>query len=76
MSTDAKELLDQALELSEEERAALAGWLIESLEEEAEEGVEAAWRGEIERRVKELNSDAVDPVPWEVVRERLAGRGD
>ena len=75
MPTDAKELLDQALELTEEERAALAGWLIESLEEEAEEGVEAAWRQEIERRVKELDSDAVDPVPWEVVRERLAGRG-
>ena len=73
MSTDAKELLDRALELTEEERAALAGWLIESLEEEAEEGVEAAWRQEIERRVKELDSDAVDSVPWEVVRERLAG---
>ncbi len=75
MSTDAKELLDRALELTEEERAALAGWLIESLEEEAEEGVEAAWRQEIERRVKELDSDAVDSVPWEVVRERLAGPG-
>jgi putative addiction module component (TIGR02574 family) len=61
--------------LTEEERAALAGWLIESLEEEAEEGVEAAWRQEIERRVKELDTNAVDPVPWEVVRERLAGRG-
>ncbi|MGB3563873.1 MAG: addiction module protein [Thermoanaerobaculia bacterium] len=75
MSPDAKELLDRALELTEEERATLAGWLIDSLEDEVEEGVEAAWRQEIEQRVKELDSDAVDPVPWEVVRERLAGRG-
>lgn len=75
MTTDVKQLLDQALELPEEERATLAGWLIDSLEAEAPEGVEAAWRQEIEQRVTELDSGEVDTVPWNVVKDRLAQRG-
>ncbi len=75
MTTDVKQLLDQALELSDEERATLAGWLIESLEGEAPEGVEAAWRREIEQRVTDLETGEVDTVPWNVVRDRLAQRG-
>ena len=59
MTTDVRQLLDQALELTEEERATLAGWLIESLEGEAPEGVEAAWRDEVERRVNELEAGEV-----------------
>ena len=75
MTTDVKQLLDRALELSEEERATLAGWLIESLEGETPEGVEAAWRREIELRVNELEAGEVDTVPWNVVKDRLAQRG-
>lgn len=75
MTTDVRQLLDQALELSDEERATLAGWLIESLEGEAPEGVEAAWRREIEQRVTDLEAGEVDTVPWNVVKDRLAQRG-
>ena len=75
MTTDVKQLLDQALELPEEERATLAGWLIESLEGETPEGVEAAWRREIELRVNELEAGEVNTVPWNVVKDRLAQRG-
>jgi|APCOG7522876152_1049122.scaffolds.fasta_scaffold188474_1 putative addiction module component (TIGR02574 family) len=75
MTTDVKQLLDRALELSEEERATLAGWLIESLEGETPEGVEAAWRREIELRVNELEAGEVNTVPWNVVKDRLAQRG-
>jgi len=75
VSTDVKQILDQALDLSEEEHATLAGWLIESLEGEAPEGVEAAWRHEIELRVNELEAGEVDTVPWNVVKDRLAQRG-
>ena len=75
MSIDVKQLLDRALELPEEERATLAGWLIESLEDEAPEGVEAAWRREIELRVNELEAGEVNTVPWNVVKDRLAQRG-
>ena len=75
MSTDVKQLLDQALELPVEERATLAGWLIESLEGEAPEGVEAAWRLEIEQRIAELETGDISTVPWNVVKDRLAQRG-
>ncbi|MCA9233531.1 MAG: addiction module protein, partial [Planctomycetales bacterium] len=33
--------------------------------------VEEAWRMEIERRARNLESGAVQSIPWEVVRERL-----
>ncbi len=72
MTTDVKQLFDQALELPEEERATLAGWLIDSLEAEAPEGVEAVWRQEIEKRVTELDSGEVDTVPWRIRGENLA----
>lgn len=44
MSPDVSELLKKALALPPEARAALAGSLLESLDDEpADEGVEAAW---------------------------------
>ena len=36
-----------------------------------EDSVEEAWRIEIERRARNLESGAVQSIPWEVVRERL-----
>ena len=60
-----------ALLLDQQGRAELIGALIESLDSEVEEGVEEAWRIEIERRARNLESGAVQSIPWEVVRERL-----
>jgi len=74
MSMDLIELFKQAADLSEEERATLAGLLIESLESEREKGVEEAWRDEIARRLAELDSAAVKGVPWESVRAKLLRR--
>jgi putative addiction module component (TIGR02574 family) len=74
MSTHVTELFERASALSEEERATLAGLLIESLESEVDPDVEEAWRLEIERRVAELDSGAVETVPWEVVRAKLLRR--
>ena len=74
MSTHVNELFERASVLSEEERATLAGLLIESLESEVDPGVEEAWRLEIERRVAELDSGAVETVPWEVVKAKLLQR--
>jgi putative addiction module component (TIGR02574 family) len=74
MATSAADILKQALELEEDERAELASLLIESLDEPAEEGVEAAWAVEIERRMADLNSGAVKTLPWDKVREKLHGR--
>ena len=72
MATSRDDIFRGALALAERDRADLIGALIDSLDSEVEEGVEQAWRVEIEQRAKELESGAVKSIPWEVVRERLA----
>ena len=72
MATSRDEILRKALSLPEQERADLVGALIESLDVDVEAGVEEAWRVEIERRAKELDSGAVQSIPWEVVKARLS----
>jgi putative addiction module component (TIGR02574 family) len=71
MSETAEQLLKKALSLNERDRASLAGALIESLNAKLDPGAAQAWDVEIERRVKELESHAVETVPWSKVRERL-----
>lgn len=73
MATLAEELYQKALNLEERERAALAARLFESLDREVEEGVEAAWLVEVERRMEELDSGKVQSIPWDEVRARLLG---
>ncbi|MBI4278037.1 MAG: addiction module protein [Armatimonadetes bacterium] len=75
MKRSARELYEEAMRLDLEERAALAGLLIESLDPESEEGAEQAWVAEIERRMEELDSGAVQTIPWEELRARLYGSG-
>jgi putative addiction module component (TIGR02574 family) len=70
--TDA--ILKQALALSDEERAELAGALLESLEPPADVDVDAAWRQEIVKRIAQIDSGAVETIPWDVVRDRLYAR--
>jgi putative addiction module component (TIGR02574 family) len=74
MSRSVDELFQEATELSEGERAELAGLLLESLEGEPDEGVEAAWAEEIERRVRQIDSGEVTTIPWEEVRAKLFAR--
>lgn len=74
MTKSREELYREALQLDESERAALAGMLLESLDAGFEEGVEAAWLVEIERRVAELDAGTVETIPWEVVKSKLQRR--
>jgi putative addiction module component (TIGR02574 family) len=71
MSPTAEKLLQQVLTLDEKDRASVAGALIESLHEPGDPGVDEAWDLEIRRRVEELESGAVQGIPWEEIRERL-----
>jgi len=71
MSPTAAEVLKQALSLDEQDRASVAGALIESLETQVDADVEVSWSHEIERRVAELESSSVTTSPWSEVRERL-----
>lgn len=74
MKRDAAEILKDALALPTEARAALAGSLLESLDIEVDEGAEAAWATEVNRRVAELDSRSVKTIPWAELRRRLAPR--
>ena len=75
MTPDPAKILEEALKLAPEARAALAASLLESLEEqETDEGAEAAWAAEIAKRVHELDSGAVTPIPWPEARRRILGR--
>lgn len=74
MARSARELFEEAMALDPEERAKLMRLLIETLDSAAEEGVEDAWRVEIERRMRELDSGAVETIPWEELRARLYQR--
>ena len=70
MTQEARELLDRALTLSEEERAELASTLIDSLDTVIDENVEAAWQQEIARRVDELQLEKAKTLSWQAVREK------
>lgn len=71
METSITDIFTQALDLDERDRATLAGLLLESLEAEPDEALEAAWSAEIERRVAGLESGEVKAVPWEDVKARV-----
>lgn len=68
------ELYREAVELTESERAELAGLLLESIESEPDSGVEAAWAEEVERRVREIETGKVQTIPWQQVRADLHAR--
>jgi putative addiction module component (TIGR02574 family) len=74
MKRDATALLKEALTLPAKDRAALAEALLASLDEQSDDDAEAAWKGEIERRITELDTGVVSPIPWPEVRRRLFER--
>ena|GEM_PF-703456 len=65
------QLLAEALQLSAEERGALAGQLIESLDQPIDEDVEAAWSVEIQRRLHRIDDGTAKTVPWAEARRRI-----
>ncbi len=68
---DLAKLLEEAMRLPTEGRAALAARLIESLDSEVDEGAEAQWEEEIGRRVRDLDEGRVGTVPWSEARRRI-----
>ncbi len=74
MTTLAEQVTRQALELEENDRAAIAARLLTSLEQEEPDEI-AAFASELERRALEMESGAVEGVAWEDLEARLAGMG-
>lgn len=74
MTRESAELLKKALALPEEERAALAGSLMDSLDDVVDESAEAAWNQEIARRIEDLDSGKAKTIPWDQIRSRISDR--
>jgi putative addiction module component (TIGR02574 family) len=72
MSPDVSELLKKALALPSEARAALAGSLLDSRDDTVDASAEEEWNREIARRIGELDSGKVKPVPWAEARRQVA----
>jgi len=72
MTQEVSELLKKALALPAEARAALAGSLLDSLDETVDASAEEEWNREIARRIRELDSGKVKPIPWEEARRQVS----
>lgn len=72
MTEEVSEILKKALQLPPEGRAALANSLLESLEETVDASAEQEWNQEIARRIEQLDSGKVKPVPWSEARRQIA----
>jgi putative addiction module component (TIGR02574 family) len=72
MTQDVVELLKKALALPAEARAALAGSLLESLDDTVDASAEQEWNQEIARRIQELDSGKVKPIPWAEARRQVS----
>ena len=72
MTPNTRDLLERALKLPPEARAAIAGSLLESLDEDFDEDAADRWDEEIAKRVRELRSGQVTPIPWSEARRIIA----
>jgi putative addiction module component (TIGR02574 family) len=69
-----QKVLAAALRLPLEARAALAGHLLDSLDDAVDEDVESAWSKEIARRIEELDAGKVETIPCRRILGRSGGR--
>lgn len=71
MSESAAKILQEALRLPAEARAALAASLLDSLDQAVDSEAEAQWGREIGQRMRELDEGIVQPIPWAEARRQL-----
>lgn len=76
MSNRTRKLLEAALALSPDERAALAFSLIDSLDEQSDPDAAACWEAEVARRLAELEAGAVTPLDRVEAFRRIFGGPD
>ena len=71
MRQQSQTILEQALKLTAQERAAVAQQLIQSLDPVQEAGVEQAWQEEIQQRISDVDNGIATTIPWEEVHRRI-----
>jgi putative addiction module component (TIGR02574 family) len=68
MTPTTDQLYQAAMALPEDERAELAGRLLDSLAPDTPSQLHPAWREELRRRLAQVDSGEVNPVPWSEVK--------
>lgn len=74
MSEAARKLLQEVLSLPENERLELASEVIASVDGPADAGWEAAWLGELDRRVEAAKARGEAGSDWTAARSRILSR--
>ena len=74
MNSILAELEQKATQLSADDRAQLALFLLQSLETTDEGDIDEAWRVESERRLAQVESGEIQPVPGDDVFARVRRR--
>lgn len=74
MSPRAQQLLDEALQLSEEDRRKIVDLLIDSIEDFEAPIFDEALLAEIDRRSREVKEGLVETIPWEEVQRNARAR--
>ena len=79
MHVSEKEITEKALKLSTKARAQLLRRLAESLETDLEDEIDpeidAAWKKEAERRLRDIRTGKVKTIPWSEARKQLMAIG-
>ena len=74
MKQNITNILKEALKLPSEARAALAGSLLYSLDEQPlDKDTESAWETEIALRLQEIDEGKANLIPWAEARENISG---
>jgi len=74
MKQEIADILKEALKLPPEARAALAGTLLDSLDDAVDQDAESAWEAEILLRLKEIDEGKVKLMPWSEARTKISGQ--
>jgi putative addiction module component (TIGR02574 family) len=74
MKQNIADILKEALKLPPEARAALAGTLLDSLDDTVDRDAESAWEAEILLRLKEIDEGKVRLMPWSEARNKISGQ--
>ena len=73
MDEKLKSILENVLTMPHEQRAFIAGRLIDSLDENIDADVEMAWQQEIQRRMADASKGKAVFMSWEDAKTRLRG---
>lgn len=74
MKQNIADILKEALKLPPEARAALAGTLLDSLDDTVDRDAESAWEAELLLRLKQIDKGKVKLMPWSEARTKISGQ--